>query len=124
MSQGEAGRRMRLLDEKGKEVPEVFLPGEELWDPQYRRLTMTFDPGRIKRGLTSNVAMGPPIVEGRRYTLAIDAAWPDAHGAPMVEPFRKSFRGGPAERLRPDPKQWRIIPPQSGSTTPVTVDFP
>ena len=30
---------------------------------------MTFDPGRIKRGLTSNEKMGPPIAEGRRYTL-------------------------------------------------------
>src|SRR5215469_12604643 len=123
MSQGEAGRRMRLLDEKGKEVPEVFLPGEELWDPQYRRLTMTFDPGRIKRGLTSNVAMGPPIVEGRRYTLAIDREWPDARDVGMVEGFRKSFRGGPVERAKPDPAQWRVTPPRAGSSAALEVSF-
>ena len=51
----------------------VFLPGEELWEPGYKRLTMTFDPGRIKRGLTSNEKIGPPLTEGKRYTLVIDA---------------------------------------------------
>jgi hypothetical protein len=104
MSQGEAGRRMRLLDEAGKPLVGVFLPSEELWDPQFQRLTMTLDPGRIKRGLTSNQAMGPPIAEGKRYTLVIDPDWPDARNVPMIEGFRKSFRGGPAERSKPDPK--------------------
>ena len=60
----------------------MFLPGEELWDPNFQRLTMTFDPGRIKRGLTSNETMGPPIAEGKRYTLVIDRDWPDARGVP------------------------------------------
>lgn len=124
MSQGEAGRRMHLLDDKGKETPQVFLPGEELWDPQYRRLTMTFDPGRIKRGLTSNMAMGPPIVEGQRYTLVIDRDWPDARDVPMVEGFRKSFRGGPLERAKPDPSQWHLTPPAAGSSAALAVEFP
>lgn len=124
MSQGEAGQRMRLLDEKGKALAGVFLPGEELWDPGFRRLTMTFDPGRIKRGLTSNQSMGPPIVEGKRYTLAIDRDWPDARDVPMVEGFLKSFRGGPEERTRPDPKQWRLTAPKAGTLGALTVDFP
>ncbi len=63
---------------------------------------MTFDPGRIKRGLTSNEAMGPPIVEGKRYTLVIDRDWSDAQGVPMLEGFRKTFPGGPAERIPPE----------------------
>jgi hypothetical protein len=123
MTQGEAGRRMHLLDEKGKDLPGVFLPGEELWDPQFRRLTMTFDPGRIKRGLTSNQAMGPPIVDGRRYTLVIDRDWPDARDVPMITGFRKPFRGGTEERTRPDPKQWRVTPPAAGAPA-LSVDFP
>jgi hypothetical protein len=124
MSQGESGQRMHLLDEKGKELPAVFLPGEELWDPRFQRLTMTFDPGRIKRGLTSNTSMGPPLVEGRRYTLVIDRDWPDARGVPMVAGFRKSFRGGPGERTPPDPNQWRISAPKAGTIAAVAVDFP
>ena len=124
MSQGEAGRRLHLLDENGKPLAGVFLPGEELWDPRFQRLTMTLDPGRIKRGLTSNQAMGPPIADGHRYTLAIDRDWPDARNVPMIEGFRKTFRGGPPERSKPDPKQWRLIPPKAGALNGLTVIFP
>ncbi len=124
MSQGEAGRRMRLLDEAGKPLDGVFLPGEELWDPQFQRLTMTLDPGRIKRGLTSNHAIGPPIAEGKHYTLVIDQTWPDARNVPMTEGFRKPFRGGPAERSKPDPKQWHITAPKPGTAGVLMVDFP
>lgn len=124
MSQGDAGRRMRLLDDAGKPLTGIFLPGEELWDPQFQRLTMTLDPGRIKRGLTSNQAMGAPIAEGHRYTLVIDSDWPDARNVAMIEGFRKPFRGGPVQRSKPDPKQWHITPPRAGTTAPLTVDFP
>jgi hypothetical protein len=124
MSQGEAGSRMRLLGQNGKPLAGVFLPGEELWDPQFERLTMTLDPGRIKRGLTSNQSMGPPIAEGQRYTLEIDTDWPDARGVSMVAGFRKAFRGGPPERMQPDPQKWRIAPPAAGTRDALTVDFP
>jgi hypothetical protein len=124
MSQGEADRHVHMLDDQGKVLPGVFLPGEELWDPSFQRLTLTFDPGRIKRGLTSNEAMGPPIVEGKRYTLVIDRDWPDARGVRMIEEFRKSFRGGPSERHPPDPAQWKVIAPRAGTSSPVSLIFP
>jgi len=123
MSRGEAEQRIHILDASGKIVPRVFLPGQELWDPGNRRLTMTFDPGRIKRDLVSNRAMGPPIAEGRRYTLVIDREWRDANGVPMSEEFRKTFRGGPAVRRPPDPKTWKIVAPPEGSRAPLVVDF-
>jgi hypothetical protein len=124
MSRGEADARIHVLDERGKTLDGIFLPGEELWDPNNQRLTMTFDPGRIKRGLTSNRKMGPPISEGKPYALVIDRGWPDARGVPLVEGFRKSFRGGAADRRPPDPKQWRVIPPRAGTSDPLVVDFP
>jgi hypothetical protein len=127
MSRGEAAQHIHMLDENGKDLQGthgVFLPGEELWDPNFQRLTMTFDPGRIKRGLTSNETIGPPIAEGKRYTLVIDRQWPDARGVPMVEGFRKVFRGGPALRTPPDPGQWRITAPQAGTSGALLVDFP
>lgn len=124
MSRDEASRRIHILDENGKALQDVFLPGEELWDPGYKRLTLALDPGRIKRGLTSNQKMGPPIAEGKRYTLVVDQGWLDARGVPMVEGFRKSFRGGPAERTPPDPKQWRIAAPKAGSADALIVGFP
>jgi len=127
MSRGEASRRIHVLDSEGKELAGshgVFLPGEELWDPGFRRLTMTFDPGRIKRGHTSNESIGPPLTEGRRYTLVIDADWPDSRGVPMGRGFRKAFRGGPAQRVPPDPKGWTVTAPKAGSGAPLMIDFP
>jgi hypothetical protein len=124
MSRGEAGAHVRMLDDKGKVLPGVFLPGEELWDPSFQRLTLTFDPGRIKRGLTSNETMGPPIVEGKRYTLVIDRDWPDARGVRMTGEFRKAFRGGPSQRHPPDPSQWKVIAPKAGTSGPLMLTFP
>jgi hypothetical protein len=127
MSRGEAAQHMHILDENGKVLQgteAVLLRGEELWDPGFQRLTMTFDPGRIKRDLTSNRTMGPPIAEGKRYTLVIDRDWPDARGVPLVEGFRKEYRGGPAQRTPPDPRQWRVAAPNSGGSSPLVVDFP
>jgi hypothetical protein len=127
MSRGEAALHIHLRDASGQELSgshAVLLPGEELWDPDFRRLTMTLDPGRIKRGLTSNEKIGPPLAEGKSYTLAIDADWPDARGVPMVESFRKTFRGGPAVRVPPDPRQWSLVVPKNGTKDAFVVDFP
>lgn len=127
MSRGEAARYLHVFDENGKDLTgptAVFLPGEELWDPNFERLTMTFDPGRIKRGLTSNEKIGPPIAEGKHYALVIDRDWPDAKGAPLVAGFRKEYRGGPAQRTPPDPKQWRVTSPHATTLDPLTLDFP
>ena len=112
------------MDERGREVPGVFLPGQELWDPRDQRLTMTFDPGRIKRGLTSNEAMGAPITEGKRYRLVIDKEWPNARGAALVEGFSKAIRGGPQDRHPPDPAQWRVTAAGAGTRGALTVEFP
>jgi hypothetical protein len=127
MSRGEAARYVHVVDENGNhlEGPRgIFLPGEELWDPNFERLTLTFDPGRIKRGLTSNETVGPPIVPGKLYTLMIDRDWPDARGVPMTAGFKKQFRGGPALRTLPDAKQWRVTAPKAGTSDAVVVDFP
>jgi hypothetical protein len=124
MSRGEAAAHLRVLDAAGAPVVGIFLPGQELWDPDNRRLTMTFDPGRIKRGLVSNARMGTPIAEGARYTLVIDRDWPDAGGVPMIAEFRRLCGGGAGWRPPPDPRAWLISPPTGGSTQPLTVTFP
>jgi hypothetical protein len=123
MSRGEAARRIHLLDKDGRELTGEFLPGQELWDPGGQRLTLTFDPGRIKRGLDSNQKMGPPIADGLRYTLVIDREWPDARSVPLLDAYRKTFRGGPPVRVPPDPKQWKVSPPRSATRDPLVVDF-
>lgn len=125
MGRGEAFRRIRLLDKQGRPVELPFLElQEELWDPEGKRLTVLFDPGRIKRGLAPNREVGPPIVQGRRYTLVIDATWPDAEGRPLKEGFLRSFAVKPAERRPVSLGTWRVTAPSAGSTQALTVVFP
>ena len=51
-----------------------------LWDPGQTRLTLFFHPGRVKRGVAPGERLGPPLREGRRYRLVVDAAMADAAG--------------------------------------------
>jgi hypothetical protein len=121
MSRGEAYRRIRLLDETGQTVQLPFLElDEELWDHDWKRLTLFFDPGRIKRGLLPNEEAGTPLKQGGRYTLVIDRDWPDASGRPLQHAFRKSFQVGPPDREPLDPKKWRVTP----TLQSLVVEFP
>jgi hypothetical protein len=125
MSRGEAWQHIHLLDDKGQPLKFEFVEiSQELWDNSNTRLTVLFDPGRIKRGVQQNIDLGPPIVDGKHYTLVIDRGWQDARGVPLAEDFRKSFRGGPADRTPPDPKTWRVTAPAAGSSADLVVDFP
>jgi hypothetical protein len=124
MSRGEGWSRIHLLDEKGAKVDLPFLElDQELWDPDYRRFTVLFDPGRIKRGLLPLEEVGPSIVEGKSYTLAIDREWLDASGAPLREGYRKSFRVGPPDRSPPDQRKWRVAAPKAGTSDPLAIGF-
>jgi hypothetical protein len=125
MRRGEAWQHIRLLDSQGAAVKLPFLEiDQELWDPANTRLTVLFDPGRIKRGLLPLRESGPNIEEGQRYTLVIGHEWLDANGAPLAADFTKPFRVVDAERTPVDPAQWRISPPRPGTAGPLIVDFP
>jgi hypothetical protein len=122
MSRGEAVRRVHLLKANGEEVSAPFLEiDEELWDRDARRLTLLFDPGRIKRGLLPREEVGAALVPGQKYTLVIDAAWPDADGQPLAREFRKEFTVGEADRTPVNPKSWHITRPKGQQ--PLTIDF-
>ncbi len=125
MSRGEAYSRIHLLDESGSPVQMPFLELEqELWDASAQRLTLFFDPGRIKRDVLPNQEMGPPIQSGHQYTLVVDRQWPDAEGKPLKADLRKPFKVGPADRSPLDLKSWKIAPPAAGTMNPLRVDFP
>jgi hypothetical protein len=124
MSRGEAWKRIHLVDESGKADPLAFLVAEELWDPDYRRLTVFFDPGRIKRGVLPNLELGLPIADGKQYTVVIDREFQDANGLPLKETFRKTFRGTAPERAPIDLKQWLLSSPKAGTLETLDVEFP
>ncbi len=89
-----------------------------------QRLTVLFDPGRIKRGLVPTNTIGPAVVEGKRYRLEIDAGWHDARGVHLIEGFAKEFRGAPAVRVAAQPKDWRVTAPKAGTNDPLVIAFP
>lgn len=120
MGRGEAYEHIRLLDAEGRDARHVFLEvGEELWDAEQRRLTLFFDPGRIKRGLRPHMEAGPPLTEGASYRLVIDPAWRDADGQPLARGFTKEFTVTAADRRSPDPGAWRIEAPAAGTREPL-----
>jgi hypothetical protein len=124
MSRGEAWKRIHLVDDQGKEVQLPFLEIEqELWDREQKRLTVLFDPGRIKRGLIPHNEVGPALIEGRMYQIVIDKEWPDAQGNPLVEKHVKSFKVGDADRTPPTLSNWKLTAPSKASTL-VILDFP
>jgi hypothetical protein len=123
MSVGHAWKHVRLMEE-GRKIEGAFVEIEqELWDGAGRRLTVLFDPARIKRGLRDHEEQGLPLNEGRPVVLEIDRAWPDAAGAPLVSGARK-FIDVIAEVRQPvDPRLWAIMAP-AGANDPLIVDLP
>ncbi len=126
MSVGQAYEHLRLIDDESRrpiEDPFVIIE-EELWDPDKRRFTLLFDPGRIKRGLRPHEEAGLPLQDGKRYRLVVDAEWHDAGGAPLVEPFEKRFGVGPQDRQSPDHATWAVSVPAGATRDPLTLTFP
>ena len=124
MSQGEAWKHIRLLNASEDVIEQPFLEiDQEMWDAEGRRLTVLFDPGRIKRGVKPLEDIGPSIEAGRSYTLHIDRAWKDATGAPMIEDGRKPFRVVEADRTPIDPARWQVSTVRTGTTEPLMIDF-
>jgi hypothetical protein len=125
MPEGEALARIRLLDERAREIDGAFLRLDaELWDPSRRRLTLLLDPGRVKRGLRANLEAGAPLREGHAVTLAIDGAWRDETGRPLAAGVRKRWLVAAADRSSPDPRRWHIAAiPTAGTRGPLALDF-
>ena len=125
MSQGKVYSHIHLLNARNEKIDLPFLElDEELWNPDGTRLTILFDPGRIKSGLLPREQDGPVLREGNSYTLKIDATWTDANGAPLKQGFTKFFVVTAPDVQMPSPARWKITAPDAGSTNPLTLDFP
>jgi hypothetical protein len=124
MARGEVYRRVSLY-EGSRKVDLPFLElGEELWDRENRRVTLLFDPGRIKSGLVPREEEGPALEKGKTYTLVVDGAWLDAASRPLEASFRKTFRVAEPDATQPDPKTWAWKIPKAGTREPLELTFP
>jgi hypothetical protein len=125
MSQGNVYRNLKLLGPSGKAIELPFLElQDELWDAEGKRLTLLFDPGRIKRGLKPREELGPVLEEGKTYTFVIDPKWRDARANPLRKAFRKTFKVLAPLHKGPDPGQWKVVAPPAGTRTPLVIRFP
>lgn len=124
MEPGSAYPNIHLLGGDGHEVNDAFLElREELWTPDHRRLTLLFDPGRVKRGIRSNDQMGAPIMAGERYRFIIDPAWRDASNRPLGTAFVQELRVAGFDSVMPDPSHWSMSSPSANSRDTLRVDF-
>ena len=130
MNRGEAARHVRLLrlTEEGQEVrvEDPFVaPDHELWNPRSTRLTLLFDPGRIKQGVGPHEALGAVLEPGSRYRLEVSAEWRDARGVPLRQAFQHTFATLADDRQPPTPDSWRLAPPEApGAPLAVTFEEP
>ena len=125
MSRGEAWKYIHLLKSDGTAVELPFLEiDQEMWDADAKRLTVLFDPGRIKRGVKPLEDIGPAIEAGHSYKLVIDREWRDAAGAPLVTAHVKDFRVVDADRSPVDPSAWNTGTVTAGTRDPLIVRFP
>lgn len=127
MSGGRSYEFVKLYTDGDSLVDEPFFTAGgavELWDPEHRRLTILFDPGRIKRDLKPHEEMGLPLRTGKRYRLVIDSAWRDAQGRPLVRTYERRFRVGPQDRALVRIAEWRVTPPRAGTNDSLVLSFP
>jgi hypothetical protein len=114
-----------LLDERGEEVVDAFLPLDaDFWNDDRTRYTVFFDPGRVKRGILPNRQMGRALEAGKRYTLLVKRDWRDGHGQPLREDFRREFSVVPAVERALTMRDWKIGAPPAGTREPLVVSFP
>ncbi|CAM2068582.1 hypothetical protein SCOR_24645 [Sulfidibacter corallicola] len=124
MTRGNAYRHIQLLDQDGQPAKAPFVViQQELWDPEGKRLTLFFDPGRIKRGVEPRLSDGLPLKEGTRYTLTVAKEMIDGSAAPLVADHRFSFEVGPEDHDSPDPNRWQVSRPTPGTLEPLTLHF-
>lgn len=126
MEVGRAYAHLRLVDQQSDvEVQAPFVEIEpELWGPDQRRFTLLFDPGRLKREVGLNRALGPPLQAGRVYRLVVDRGWRDVMGQSLQDDFVKTFAVVEADRARPNPDDWRWTVPTAQTVAPLVLTFP
>lgn len=116
---------VRLVDGDGRDIPDALLPLDtDLWNGDRTRFTILFDPGRVKRGILPNRRMGRPLRAGGTFSILIGRDWPDAHGQPLTDAFKKTYRVSAALEEGLSTRTWRIAPPPHNSREPLRVTFP
>lgn len=113
-----------LTRSDGTPVEGAFLSNRfDLWSADRTRLTLLFDPGRVKTGLKPHDALGRALVNGESYVLSLGVGAIDAAGCPLAEEFSRGFVAGPSDVEVPDLSAWLLSGPIVGTTQPLRVSL-
>ncbi len=96
---------------------------EELWSPDYQRITLILDPGRVKTGLDANLELGRSFESGKKYTMEIDTEIEALSGEKLVKKFRKEFEVISEDRIPPNDDNWKIVIPKENTFDPLRIEF-
>jgi hypothetical protein len=125
MQRGRAAAEISLLGPDGEPAPDaLYRAPVELWDRTMRCLTVLLDPGRLKRGVGPNRELGPPLITGQVYTLAVGAGMTDLFGSQLRETVYKRFLITNALRQPVEIEQWQVLPSEPNSRRPLVLMFP
>lgn len=115
---------IKLRDTSGNVDDAAFMQfKQELWNEDRTRLTVLMDPGRIKRNVATNRALGPALIAGQRYEFVVEPGWPTADGTSVLPEFSKSFLVSEPLREMPSVDLWEVITPQLGTRDPLRIEF-
>ena len=111
-----------LANENSKRIEGVFLENKfNLWSPDRTRLTLLFDPGRVKTGLVAHNAFGRALQLGETYDLIVDAG--KINGLNCSSIYIKKFSVLAADYNKPNVLKWMISKPETNTKQSINIDF-
>ena len=124
MKKGQSLQQIKLIDEQGNIDNHAFMEfKQELWSADGKRLTLLFDPGRIKRGVSTNIEKGAALLEGKRYKLSISGDWKDVFGQELSIDVSKEFEVMKAYRHQIRINKWVTKEPKLNSYDTLLIQF-
>jgi hypothetical protein len=124
MARGQVREKIKLEHIKKGLVKSPFLNLKtELWDTEQRRLTLLFDPGRVKQKVGPNLQVGAPLIQGEQYHLIIDSSMKSAEGIAIGKHKVIPYTAVAAEQRAIFPSDWKVETPNANTREPLTLKF-
>jgi len=124
MREGLSAQYVTLIKNGSDTVHEAFLDLQpELWNAERTVLTLSLDPGRIKRDLQPNKRLGVPMHSNAHYQIIVSDAWQNKRGQKLAKPFQKNFVTARKDTKSPEPSEWTLVPPASKTRQALQIDF-
>ncbi len=113
---------VELRDDAGRLIDApFFVGGHEFWSADGTRLTLLFDPGRVKSGLIAHDRLGRALRAGGAVRLVVRGTLPDARGRPLGRTVSRRWAVGPVDARRIEPARWAVTTPAAGGRDPLVV---